>query len=134
VKVKFSSESLMAALGEDNAECPFSGFVEVDVPPHHERTKFVLSTGVGELAGMGKLDREDAADVVKKATKVAEIAERSSKMVFERVTSCDLKHVDGETVITTPDDLWSHPDATPLVEGLIQKFTTNFASGKKKPS
>lgn len=130
MKVKFRSENLL----EDGEECQFIGTVTVEVPPHHERSRFILDSGVGDLATMGPMDRNNMDDMIKRANKAAEIAERSSKMVLSKVVECDLAHSDGETVLKTAEELWSHPDASPIVEGLIQKFTTNFASGKTKPS
>lgn len=126
MNVKFKTDQLL----DDDETCLFSGHVIVNVPPHNVRAKFLFDSGIPELAGM----KDDDASRLERASKMAEATAKGSEMVFKHITSCDLVHEDGETVLKTADELWSHPDASILVDNLILKFVTNFTSGKTKPS
>ena len=130
MKVKLTVEQL---LEDDASQCPFTGTVTIDTPPHSVRTKFAFQIGIPDLA---KIDKGDTDDLkIQKASKLADIMSKGSELITQWVKECDLVHAeDQEVVLKTTEEFFSHPDTNDLVEALVMKFATNFAGGKKKPS
>lgn len=132
-EMKYTTQRLLAdadvEAGEEQPTCLFEGTVTVQIPPHHERFKFLKESGMTSLRnakfGDDVAKPNSTADMMDKAEAFTEFASKASELVLKHVKGCELKHEDG-TVITDPTQMWSHPDAVPLIDVLIMKFTSNF--------
>jgi len=121
---------------DEGEECLFAGTVTIDMPLYHERSKMLLENVNGLALAEEFLEKpsgdekESIEQKMKRASAMIEIQEKVAKKLFDMVASCDLKSAEGET-LKTKDELFSHPDAAPLVEALMRKLMSNFAGNAK---
>jgi hypothetical protein len=116
-------------IGPDD-ECPLTGTVTVEVPPYYERKNLLIECGISEYRAV---QNESEDSKIQNAVKLSAVASKAAEIVLKRVVKCNLRGPD-DLVITTAEEFVCHPDCTPLVEGLVERFLSNFASPKKKPS
>lgn len=116
----------------DGEPCAFKGTIKVNMPLHHERSKLFMGNlkelTMAEQAASNESEALEAK--VDKARAMLDLQSAMSAKVYEYVIGCLLTSDDG-TVLKTKEELWSHPDAAPLVDALIGKFMSNFAGNGK---
>lgn len=115
-------------------ECVLEGTVSIDMPSYVERQKFASGLGLEAIVPTGGLKKMSDDDKVKQGLELQKINAKAAEVVLGYVVECNLTNKEDGTKLTTKDEFMCHPDASPLVEGLVFKFVTNFASKKTKPS
>lgn len=127
MKIRLRTSRLIDA----DTVCEYSGTIEIDMPPHHERTRMMMGN-------LNAIEQDDLEAVKKDAVGLnrvkifAEAAAAVSERVFGLVGAVELENTHGDK-ITTKEELWCHPDCIPLVEGLVGKFMTNFVGNRNAP-
>lgn len=123
---------------DEGEECLFAGTVTLEMPLYHERSKMLLDNVNGlaladEVLDSKAQENESIEAKMKRASAMIEIQEKVAKKVYDMVTACDLKSAEKEE-LKTKDELFSHPDAAPIVEALMRKLMSNFAGNGKESS
>ena len=116
---------------DEGDECAFDGTITINMPMHEER-QMILTT-IGALDATKSNSKDDDESQKEKAKVSLEIMAKASAKVRGYVVECDLHDAEG-TVLKTPEELWSHPDAEILVNALISKFLNGFTTKKKNAS
>ncbi len=120
---------------DEGQSSEFKGTVTIRSPLFHERALLPIKIGLADYAEKHpgkKADEEDESAKLKEGLKQLDIMARASEHIMQFVVECDLKNEAGEH-LKTVEDLFSHPEASDLVMGLISKFVGGFVSKKKKP-
>lgn len=125
MKIKLQAKRLLDA----DQECRFDGTITINMPLHHERTRMMIE-GIGTISQDDM--KKDGDQSIERARTLGEAAALVSEKVFGLIIDCDLKSDEGEKIVDK-ETLWAHPDAMPLVEGLVGRFMTNFAGNKNAP-
>jgi len=127
--VRFDIKDLL----KEDAECDLQGWVNVEVPPHHERLLFATKIGLSDYAPLDDKNGEDQVARMKNLQKQIDIAAAASRLACESVKECEIRTESGVVVAGNPETFAAHPDCTPIIEGLAERFMTNFATKKTKP-
>ena len=134
--VRFKVQDLL----KEDAETDLQGWVDVEVPPHHERLLFATKIGLSDYSPLDEKGGEDQVARMKNLQMQIEIAAKASKIACDAVKGCEVFRqlqgpmvAEAQVVANSPEVLAAHPDCTPIIEGLAERFMTNFATRKTKP-
>jgi hypothetical protein len=105
----------------------FEGFIEVQIPPYHERLRLPKEIG---LAVVGEGNVEDAKKDVSKALQQLDLLANCAERIQKYVKGVELKDIKAGVELKSVEDFYSYPDAGGMVTALCSKFILGFL-GKK---
>lgn len=100
----------------------FEGFVKVKVPSFPERCRFPKQLGIGDLAlSEGDPDKKVASGIAN-----LEVVAKAAELMEPFLIGVSLKHLKTGTELKSVEDLYSFPQASPIVVEIAGDFINGF--------